>query len=107
MAGKISLSFCCVQMSSCIYMYAIQFSGYECPEFLERAMTQLQHPNKDRLFVQQGDSVMLNPLRTLIAGSAAGLLALALGASSCLAQGAAGSVTGLRSEEHTSELQSL
>ena len=38
---------------------------------------------------------MLNQLRTLIAGSAAGLLALALGASSCLAQGAAGSVTGL------------
>ena len=37
---------------------------------------------------------MLNRLRTLIAGSTVGLLALALGTSSCLAQGAAGSVTG-------------
>lgn len=38
---------------------------------------------------------MLTRLRTLIAGSTLGLLALALGTSQCLAQGAAGSVTGL------------
>lgn len=38
---------------------------------------------------------MLNKIRTLIAGSTVCFLALALGASSCLAQGAAGSVTGV------------